>query len=354
MRIFFRTDSSNIIGSGHLMRCISLAIELSSRSSQVAFVMRSCSKFHQSILRKNNFKLIKMEPFASNIQNSITLNHKTWLGVSEDEDFQEFLSLSDNPDLIVIDHYGIGSKWEKKIKDSLPNTKTIVLDDLKREHCADIIIDQTLGRSKSEYIGSKGKILTGANYAILRKGFSKFHTIQKSNANYNPANHQILINFGGYDEMNLTIQSLKELSKRSTPIKTSVIINDDSNSYNEVINFINSNNDWISQYDFVENMDELLSQHTICVGAPGSSSWERACLGLPSVLIKVAENQSEILSALLSHQAVFEVLQNEIEVKLNKYIDKIINNFSKMRKANLSICDGNGAQRIAKEISNLK
>ena len=113
MRIFFRTDSSNIIGSGHLMRCISLAIELSSRSSQVAFVMRSCSKFHQSILRKNNFKLIKMKPFASNIQNSITLNHKTWLGVSEDEDFEEFLSLSDNPDLIVIDHYGIGTKWEK-------------------------------------------------------------------------------------------------------------------------------------------------------------------------------------------------------------------------------------------------
>ena len=82
-------------------------------------------------------------------------------------------------------------------------------------------------------------------------------------------------------------------------------------------------------------MDELLSQHTICVGAPGSSSWERACLGLPSVLIKVAENQSDSIAHFYRVYSVFEVLQNEIEVKLNKYIDKIINNFSKMRLSKL-------------------
>lgn len=350
MNVFFRVDASINIGSGHVMRCLNLANSLKKLNYDITFVMRPRDGDLCTHIINQGYQVIRLKQLENSRCPTSPDDYKSWLQLSEIDDAKEFLSVASNAELVVVDHYGINFVWEEFVKSRI-NCNVVVIDDLVRKHNADIIIDQTYGVDANEYQSHSEAtfVLTGSEYALLNTHFHDFHKLaieKKETKN----THKILISMGGIDVLNVTLSLLKALSKFENKYQTTVLINESSPSFDLVISFIEKNKDWITHIPFSENMAELMFQHTIAIGAPGSTSWERACIGLPSIIIPLAENQKKICNILVSEGAALSLSLNKISKKLRTKLDELFLNFEDMRKKNLEICDGLGAGRVVSAI----
>lgn len=166
---------------------------------------------------------------------------------------------------------------------------------------------------------------------------------------------KIIVTMGGIDNPNATRKVLEALSKYrdKLDIHVTVLLSEKAPHYNNVNEYSLKHNSWITHLDFVENMAELLSKQSVAIGAPGGSSWERACLGIPSIIIPLAENQSEICHNLVKMKAALRINIGEIESKLTFALDVLINEWKMIRNANLLLCDGSGVFRCVSNISSL-
>ncbi|MCA1929437.1 MAG: hypothetical protein LDL40_06030, partial [Pararheinheimera sp.] len=106
----FRVDASAVIGSGHLMRCLTLAKALQQSDWQVQFACRAHPGHLIQWLREQKFDIIALQ---QPIQTQAT-GYAAWLGVTEQQDAAELIAQLQAPvDLIVIDHYGLSSIFEQ-------------------------------------------------------------------------------------------------------------------------------------------------------------------------------------------------------------------------------------------------
>ncbi len=351
MRIAFRVDASNIIGSGHVMRCLVLADELRALDYSIIFVMRPQENDLIDYVRYRGFEVKKLNIPEEHNSVQDENDYSTWLQLSEYDDAEDFIKNVDKCDFVVVDHYGINDTWELKVKNTL-ECPILAIDDLVRRHQVDLILDQTVDRNSFEYAQESDFILamTGTRYALLRNDFSKFRAKQCDIANAF-VTHNVLISMGAIDNFDVTSKVLNALKKRKTLLNCTVLLNSSAPHFHEVTNFINNNSHWVRHIDFTENIAELMSEHTISIGAPGSTSWERVCLGLPSIVIPLASNQEQICERLVMHNCSLSIKISEIEKNLDDCINKLIKNYLEMRNACLNLCDGRGAERVVNRIS---
>ena len=228
--------------------------------------------------------------------------------------------------------------------------KVIAIDDLVRDHEADMIIDQTHLRDPQEYklINPNTVVLAGCAFALLSPLFSDYRAklpLTKTLC----SKPKVLVSMGGVDSVNATLKVLKELVHKDCLI--TVILSPQCPSYSNVVNFCHLNSSKVSHFDFIDDMAGLMSRHDIAVGAPGSTAWERACLGIPSIIIPLAENQNTNCVNLLKAKAVLHVELEKISEQLQMSYDNLIENFTSLRAANLALCDGLGVRRVSSEIS---
>ena len=134
MNFIFRVDSSSQIGSGHIVRCLTLAKELKKRDYKCKFICRDHNNNLIKKIKKENFEVVTL--FNSNKlravkrNNTKHSNYYSWIGASLKEDVNQTIDVlkSEKVDWLVIDHYGIDYKWEKKIRPYVK--KIMVIDDL--------------------------------------------------------------------------------------------------------------------------------------------------------------------------------------------------------------------------------
>jgi UDP-2,4-diacetamido-2,4,6-trideoxy-beta-L-altropyranose hydrolase len=366
MQIAFRTDASNVIGTGHVMRCLALADGLKSDGHHIKFVMRPLPGDLTNLVKARGFDVVLLEPLKEPIIPSQNTDYSTWLPVTQEQDVKEFIEQIKQVDLVIIDQYGIGVEWEAFVSKKL-NCQLAVIDDLLREHECDILIDQTLGRKSSEYLNivpSNADVLTGSEYALLKTGFAHLRK-QALNKPRQPSSHKILVTMGGVDNSNATYNVLNALLDYKNNSRhcseciesISVLINSGSPNYQQVIELIKPHQKFISQYDFVDNMAELMLAHTLSIGAPGATSWERACLGLPSIIIPLADNQQDVCQKLVKHHAAIKVelsdLSNNKDQTFSLSLTELLTNYELYRENALLICDGLGVKRVQAQIKRL-
>ncbi len=353
MKVYFRVDASVHIGSGHVVRCLSLAEVFKANGHNVVFVMRPQLGDLCDYTRKRGFDVEHLpKPSESMIPQS-TADYQAWLQVSETTDAEDFLSVATDVDLVVIDHYGINTHWEKLVK-SRTLCKVTAIDDLVREHSCDLIIDQTVGRDANEYLATSpdSHVFTGAKYALLKEQFSQLHPVAVAKE-IDKQEHRLLLTMGGIDNPNATLKVLHALSHREPVIQTTVLLSDKAPHFDSVTSFCGSHSDWLTHIPFCEDMAALMLEHTIAIGAPGSTSWERACIGLPCIMIPLADNQLQICRNLVKKKAAMSLSLDEIAAQLNTKLDELQHNFESMRNNSFKLCDGKGCTRIVKKISEL-
>ena len=348
MDIIIRADASIHIGSGHVMRCLVLAEALQEKAHNVSFVCRSQQGDMINFIQERGFDVFSLGEITPAIQPQSSADYLGWLQCSIEEDASDFLLKIKSADIVITDHYAIGEEWQLIVRKQL-DCRIMAIDDLERVHDADLVLDQTLGRTEYSYPDIK-RALTGSEYALLNPNFSIYR--EQAYQRIAPqGNVKILVSMGGIDSPNATLAVLDQLSTLDN-IEVTVLLNPRAPHYANVSKFCQTTLN-IKQIDFVNDMARIMLEHDVAIGAPGTTSWERACLGLPSIIIPLAENQLSISKALVKAQSAIIVDLNDIESCLLDSLQLLLSNWCSYYQENLKLCDGLGLYRLLLEIDNL-
>jgi len=361
--IVFRLDCSELIGSGHLMRCLVLAERLSSDKNQIYFVFREMPVFFINIIKSKNFKIIKLKrKHKKNLDSSLSTNfnsHRKWLKCGQINDALETLdSLGQiEPDLLLVDHYSLDKIWENIL--SIKVKKIFVIDDLSnRQHNCAYLLDQNFFlNEKKRYQGlvpKDCKLLLGPKFALLR---NEFKLIRNISVPRNGEIKTILICFGGFDSKNYTNLALKAISniRKKMLDKLSIkVIASKNFSHLEAIKKLCAKSGY-KIYIQPKKIAALMVESDIAISAGGSTVWEMCSVGLPQILIAAADNQIQISKSLdIFGSSIF--IKNKMHYNkdfIAKLLEHLILNPKKvalMSNKAFSLADGLGAYRACKYI----
>ncbi|KRE46317.1 UDP-2,4-diacetamido-2,4,6-trideoxy-beta-L-altropyranose hydrolase [Paenibacillus sp. Soil522] len=300
MNCLFRVDSSIQIGTGHVMRCLTLADELSRRGAKVSFV---CRTFHSNICviieNKGYFvhRLTWVSP-TEKLDENMNHKHADWLSCRWKDDAELtatiIAKIGETIDWLIVDHYSLDIDWEKHVRPFV--NKIMVIDDLaNRKHDCDILLDQNLYKnlnSRYNHLVPESCIkLLGLDFCLLRPEFlnKRPELVEKEGKI-----RTILVCFGGTDPTNETQKVLEAINQSNrTNILIYVIIGI-NNPNAQKIKKICSNIPNTKLFIQVSKMADMFARADLAICSSGTITWERLCLGLPAVTIAVAENQVEI------------------------------------------------------------
>ena len=377
MNILIRVDASLKIGSGHVMRCLTLAKQLRYDGANVIFVCREHQGHMQTKIEENAFicLLLSNEESAKiSIESEIDseTEYLSWLGCSLEKDVEQTIKIAkeysdkylmnNQYDWIVCDHYAIDKSWHQLARKF--TKKILVIDDLaNRKYDCDVLLDQTFLCENDKYenkINSDTYRLYGTDYALLGSDYSDLRTdglLQKRQLICQPT--KILVFMGGSDKVNWTIRVLNTLntvnlsSSYLKQLSIDIVIGSQYQYKVELSSLITTSELKISLLENINNMAERIADADIAIGAGGGSSWERCCLALPTLTCVVADNQRELSAKLESFGAII-VWETEKELK-RKLTDIFIesNRLSEMSLASSKVCDGRGTKRVSKIVFEL-
>lgn len=330
MKAIFRADASIQMGTGHIMRCLTLADELKENGAEILFICRELPGNLIELIEKKGFKVYRLAfrqlDVTENTQTKATKSHAHLLGVSWQNDAEETKTIlqqigSPVPWLIV-DHYALDIHWETQMRRFV--NKILVIDDLAdRAHDCDILLDQNLYvEMDSRYIGllpDYCKQLLGPCYALLRP---EFRELRKRLRKRDEHVRRILIFFGGSDPTNETLKALEAVQKLNCPDITIDVIVGGSNPHREEIKAFCEQISNAMYHCQVENMAEFMADADLAIGAGGVTMWERCYLGLPTIVSIIAPNQSETVHATASKGAVWNLGWREA-VNVQMILDKL-------------------------------
>ncbi len=304
MRVTFRTDASLQIGTGHVMRCLTLADALRERGAQCSLTCREHTGNLIDLIRRRGF-VVHALPFVKNwlLQDDAPL-HAAWLGADWEQDAEHTKVGAGETatDWLIVDHYALDQRWESSMHGHC--RKLMVIDDLAdRPHDCDLLLDQNLGRSAKDYAGllsSRATTLIGPQFALLHPEFAALRPQSLTRRVQSSQFRHLLITMGGVDKDNSTGQVLDALKPCVLPhdLRISVVMGPHAPWLSQVQTQA-AQMPWPTQVLVgVNNMAQLMADSDLAIGAAGSTSWERCCLGLPTIQVALAENQIPIASAL--------------------------------------------------------
>jgi len=344
--VVFRADASYQIGSGHIMRCLTLAEGLRKKGYVCVFVCQKTPGHLFDLIRKKKFQCHEMKSKSRQI--------------SPEEDAKNMVKISEynswDVRWVIVDHYQLGLGWEKTIKNYYASAKLLVIDDyLNRSHFCDLFLNQNIFSSKPKTkINASAPKLLGPQYVLLRSEFLKVSKKLKNNSSF----PQILIFFGGTDPTHETEKILKAIIKQKiNNIGFKVVVGKNNPRYQKIKALCKKIKN--AHYDYqTDQMAKTMAQCDLAVGAGGTTSWERAYLGLPTLIVTVAKNQDDIAKNLAKMGAVIYLGSHQRvtgEKMVNAFI-KIISSRSQllsMQKKSKTLVDGLGVLRVIKAMQRI-
>lgn len=312
--VAFRADTSLEIGSGHVMRCLTLADALQAQGAKPHFICREHPGHLCELIETHGYKVHRLSLEEHNTDTADAPGfepepaHAHWLGTSWAQDAADCMPILVElaPAWLVVDHYALDHRWEAAVLDKFSDSKPrlLVIDDLAdRCHVADLLLDQNLGRKAEDYSGlvpEACQLLAGPGYALLRPEFREWREASLSRRARKARPQQLLINLGGVDKDNVTARVLDALSACELPedLQISVVMGA-SAPWRALVSAQAKSMPWATEVVVnVSDMARRMAKADFAIGAAGSTSWERCCLGLPTLMVVLADNQKEVASYL--------------------------------------------------------
>ena len=294
-RVAIRVDASEKIGTGHFMRCLALADGLRARGARVRFLSRcvpdhlrklAVSGGHEQILIDS-----RPEPDAAGGP-----AHSRWLDTSQGADARdtERALSGETWEWLVVDHYSLDARWESALRGIVQHV--LAIDDLAdRSHDCDFLLDQNLYMDgESRYAGKVPagcRLLLGPRYALLREEFARLRTGVGPRSGHV---RRVLVFFGGVDAGLHTVHAVEALAALGRrDLQVDVVVGAEHAQRQEIearcaaLSF--------TCHVQTRQMADLMAAADLALGAGGSASWERCCVGLPALVVPVAENQKRLV-----------------------------------------------------------
>lgn len=273
-----RADAGPGIGGGHVMRCLALAHALVPLGWAIAFACRAGTVESTPDLAASGFALLPLDG-------------------PEDAEAQAMAThVPYGCDLVIVDHYRRNATFENACRTFA--SAVTVLDDMPghRTHAADVLIDAAPGRTADDWrdVTEADHILAGVSHALIRPEITaqRLASLARRRAGLS----RILISFGLADSANATVPALRAARAAFPEAHIDVVIGatsvhgesvrEEANRQDAVLH--------VAPPDYVD----LLVAADLAIGAGGVSALERACLGVPSVVVETADNQRDGIAAL--------------------------------------------------------
>lgn len=351
IRVVIRADASLKIGTGHVMRCLTLAAGLTDRGAQVDFICRALEGNLIALIEQRGFRVIALpSPFEDDELSFNQPAHAHWLGCDWKTDAQESCdAISGTVDWIIVDHYALDQRWETKVRDKC--TRIMSIDDLAdRSHNCDLLLDQNLGRTRKDYVTrlpAQVKQLLGPKYALLRPEFGKWRDTSLARRK-NPQLHHILVTMGGVDVNNVTGRVLAVLHGCYIPTldKITVVLGQHA-PWRDLVTRQAADMPVPTQVlSGVDNMAELMTSCDFVIGAGGSTTWERCTLGVPTIQIELALNQKFINSAVQAAGAALCTSVDKLEDDISTLLvaESLSNILKNLSARSAAVTDGSGVE----------
>lgn len=350
MKVAFRTDATNKIGTGHFMRCLTLAEELKNCGVEILFVSRSLAQYLRDMLEAKGMEFVSLKsdcvtPPAGD------LPHSHWLNTSQEQDARETRqALSGREwDWLIVDHYALDERWESALRPSVG--RIMVIDDIAdRSHDCDLILDQNFYVDMEErYVGKTPahcRQLLGPRYALLR---SEFRELRKKSIQRRagPVN-RILVFFGGVDADNYTGCTIEVLAGLKIGILHVDVVIGLAHPFRERIEAQCKSHGYHCHVQS-KRMAELMASADMAIGAGGSAMWERCCLGLPVLTVCVASNQLRQIADAAEQGLIYSISGEDFPIALQRHISVMLEN-GPLRKlisrVGMMEVDGFGSRRV--------
>ncbi len=355
MKVAFRADASFAIGTGHVMRCLALADALRAHRTECLFLSRDHAGSLHQLVQARGYPLLNLgtvndlpaAPFAG--------PYAQWLGVDPQRDSEDVISrlAGQSVDWLVVDHYSLGVAWERTLRPACG--RLMAVDDLaNRPHAVDLLLDQNLGNTESDYkswVSDSCELMLGPRYALLRPEFAALRSESLSRRAHGRL-RKLLITMGGVDLENATGAVLEALSSwwPSSELEVTVVMGPNAPSRELVIQQAQHLPFHTEVLVNVQCMGVLMRDADLAIGAAGSTAWERCCLGLPTLQLVLAENQCQIANALSKAGAAHLLDRAALLTSLSIEMDNLVGDpelLLRMSSAAAKLVDGRGAERVA-------
>jgi len=302
LKVVFRADAFLSIGHGHVMRCLTLAAALRERGAAVSFICSEYKGHLCGLVEKRSFPVSRLPAPAAVTHTQGDPSLANWLSATWQEDAEQTRAAIEvmgvKPDWLVVDHYAFDERWEKVMRGSVG--RIFAIDDLaNREHDCDLLLDQNLvARMHERYVGKVPTtcgLLLGPEYALLQPAYAELH--DRVPPRKGPI-RRIFIFFGGADSGNWTGRTLSAFLQFNRPdIEVDVVIGA-GGPHAESIHRQAAGHENIHLHSNLPTLAALMAAADLAIGAGGATSWERLCLGLPTLVITLADNQRPLAEEL--------------------------------------------------------
>lgn len=354
MRILFRTDASVEIGSGHVVRCLTLADSLRDRGAKCEFVCSEIKGNLIDLIESSGYQVYKISPSAKGGDERIANHSEAFFPWTSDaKKTIDTIGPGVLYDWLVVDHYAIDANWEILVHRI--SNKLMVIDDLaNRTHSCSLLVDQNY-EDEDRYLGLVPEnciTLLGPKYALLRPEYAAARDIK--NKVMGDISH-ILIYFGGSDLSNMTKKCLLAMCADDLAHLSIDIVVGASYSYYESLLSMSTYRGGVKIHKSLPHLADLMIRADLAIGGGGVTSWERLCVGLPSLVVSQAQNQIPI-AQILHQRGMINLLNINGDITVddirNAILDEIkTKKISKTMNEAMKLCDGLGVNRVIKSMS---
>ncbi len=282
--LFIRADANTQIGSGHLMRCLALAQAWKKQGGNVTFISDCGSESLRNRITGEGFELVLIEKPCPDLADLET----TFLVINNSSSIKPW---------VVLDGYHFDTEYQQRIKYN--GNPLLVIDDTAHlnHYFADIILNQNINAENLNYSYEPGtKLLLGTDYVLLRDEFSFYQNWKRE---IPEVAKKILVTMGAGDANNVTLRVLDALDQVDIDGLKIKVVAGASNPHLDIIRVAaKESRHRVELAIDVLNMSELMAWADLAVSAGGSTCWELAFNGVPSILIVTAENQKSIAEGL--------------------------------------------------------
>lgn len=335
----FRVDGSSRIGGGHVRRCLSLARGLQNHGWRCGFASRAGTLKIVPSLAEAGFELFEFDLTSSSEHREIA---SRW---------------PEGANLLIVDHYERDAGFEGSLRSW--TRRIMVIDDLAdRPHDCDLLLDQTLDRKTDAYrdhVPAHCRQLLGPQYALIGSEYAALRETALARRRQVGNPRSLLINFGASDPHRMARRAIEGAVKAAYDGRIEVILGANADFAGDILAIANCADFDLELMEFAPTLADPMARADLVLGAAGTSSWERCCLGLPSLVVMTAENQRLIANALVRCGAAnvigwHETVSADDIAQALATVLATPDDLTRMSCAAATVCDGQGVERAVAAI----
>jgi len=337
-RALFRCDGSTQIGTGHIMRCLSLAEGLKKKDWQCNFVMKDYDARLADKIKEKGFEL-RLIPKESSLKEDLKLTRK----------YASQWKVS----IILTDSYDLDREYLKGLKEG-PFFFLSIDDSTQTHFYSHILLNQNIHATAREYQGKielYTKLLLGPKYALLREDFAS----NRKAKGISEKVQKVLVTMGGGDPYNQSLKVLRALDSMEGAFSITVLLGSSFLFQEEIEIFTRRTSKKIKIVQNTNQVARLMKESDLAISAAGCTVWELCCLGVPTILLILSENQEPIAQS-LHKKGIMKNLGwfNQVyEPHIQREVSKLSSGQKlrqEMSDKGQLLVDGLGVKRVVKEI----